>query len=132
MSIYGFSQVFWLNLITLWTSLNTNPWLNSSFEFILCITYSVTLWKLAFRLFQFSFFLVKSVNHYEFQDIAHQLQENIIHHFLHYSFFYKIFIKLRSFFYPLKMIYWKVLQHCPTKLVIYIPLLIIWRLFILL
>ena len=41
------------------------------------------------------------VNHYEvyviFQNIEHQLQENILYHFLHYS-FYEIFIKLRSIF----------------------------------
>ena len=47
------------------------------------------------------------VNHYEvhviFQDIEHQLQENILHHFLHYS-FYEIFIKLRIISYPLKII----------------------------
>ena len=44
----------------------------------------------AFPLFQLSFFLVKMVNHYDvhviFQDIEHWLQENILHHFLHYSF----------------------------------------------
>ena len=63
----------------------------------------------AFGLFQFSFFLVKLVNHYEFhaifQDIEHQLQENILHHFLHYSFFNETFIKLRGIFYPLEVIY---------------------------
>ena len=57
----------------------------------MCITYSVLSCKLAqaFRLLQSSFFLVKMVNHYEvheiFQDIKHQLQENILHHFLHHS-----------------------------------------------
>ena len=61
----------------------------------MCTTYSVLSCKLAisFRSFQFSFFLVKILNHYEvhaiFQDNEHQLQENIIHHFLHYSFFIK-------------------------------------------
>ena len=61
----------------------------------MCITYSVLSCKLAtdFRVFQFSLFLVKMLNHYEvhaiFQDNEHQLQENIIHHFLHYSFFIK-------------------------------------------
>ena len=48
------------------------------------------------------------VNHYKapaiFQDIEHQLQENILHQFLHYSFF-EIFTKLKSIFYPFKIIY---------------------------
>ena len=46
----------------------------------------------AFRIFYCSSFLVKMVNHYEnhviFQDIEHQPQEDILHHFLHYSFFF--------------------------------------------
>ena len=40
----------------------------------------------AFRLFQFSFFLVKMLNHYEvhviFQYIENQLRQNILYHFL--------------------------------------------------
>ena len=40
-----------------------------------------------------SFFQIKMVNHFEvnvlFQDIEHQLQKNVFHHFLHYSFFMK-------------------------------------------
>ena len=76
---------------------------------VVCIGYRL------FNFFQFSFFLVKMVNHYEFhvicQDIKHQLQENILLHFLPYS-FYEIFIKLRSISYPLKIIYWKILQNC--------------------
>ena len=55
------------------------------------ITYSVLTCKVAtsFSLFKPLFFQVKMVNHYEvhviFQDIERQLQENILHHFLHYS-----------------------------------------------
>ena len=44
----------------------------------------------AFWLFQLSLFQVKMVHHYEvyviFQDTENQFQENIIHHFPHYSF----------------------------------------------
>ena len=40
-------------------------------------------------------------NHYLvyviFQDIKHQLEENILHHFLNYS-FYVIFIKIENYF----------------------------------
>ena len=47
----------------------------------------------SFQIFQVSFFLVKMINDYEvyavFQDIAHQLQENILHCFLYYGFFIK-------------------------------------------
>ena len=71
---------------------------------------------ITFRVFQFSFFLVKERSHHEvhviLEDIEHQLQENILHHFLHYS-FYEIFIKLRNIFNPLKTIYGKLLRHCP-------------------
>ena len=38
-------------------------------------------------------------------------------------FFYRILIKLRSIFDLLKIIYWKLLQHCPTLQIIYIPTL---------
>ena len=33
-----------------------------------------------------------------FQHIEHQRRESIFHHFLHYKFFYKIFIKFKSTF----------------------------------
>ena len=68
----------------------------------------------SFQLVQSSFFYVKMVNHYGvhliFQDIEHQIPKNILHHFIYYS-FYENFIKLRSIFYPLKIIYWKLLQQ---------------------
>ena len=61
------------------------------------------------------------VNHCEdhaiFQNTEHQLQENILYHFLHYVFFFffffEIFIKLRSIFDPFKIIYtaWKVSKY---------------------
>ena len=63
-------------------------------------------YKQAFRLFQFSFFLVKIANLYEvhiiFQDIEHQFQENIFTIFF-IIFFYEIFSKLRSIFDPFKL-----------------------------
>ena len=59
------------------------------------------------------------VNHCEdhaiFQNIEHQLQENILYHFLQvfFFFFFEIFIKLRSIFDPFKIIYteWKVSKY---------------------
>ena len=58
----------------------------------MCIINSV-LFVSSFQPFQFSFSLVNMVNHYEvhviFQDIEYQLQENILHRYLHYSFFMK-------------------------------------------
>ena len=39
--IYGFSQAFWLNLITLWTFFKTNLFFNACFKFLMCKTYSV-------------------------------------------------------------------------------------------
>ena len=71
--------------------LKTNPLFNACFEILMCIKYSVLFCKLAtsFSPFSISFILVKTANHYEvdvmFQVIEHQLQENILHHFLHYS-----------------------------------------------
>ena len=84
--------------------------------------YSVLSCKLvtSFKTFQFSFFPLKMVSHYEvyviFQGIEHQLQENILHHSLHYNSF-----KLRSIFDLFKFIYQKLLRHCPTMQIIYIP-----------
>ena len=65
-----------------------------------------------------------------FLGIEHQHQENIPYHFLHYSFFYEIFITVRSFFYPFKIIYWKLLWPCPTIQIIYIPIIKMWWLFV--
>ena len=53
----------------------------------MCLAYLVLSCKLATS---FSVSQVERINHYEihvfFQDIEHQLQENDLHHFLHYSF----------------------------------------------
>ena len=58
----------------------------------MCITYSVLSCKLATSFSAFLIFILpgKNGNHYEvhvmFQDIENQFQDNIIDHFLHYSF----------------------------------------------
>ena len=49
-SIYGFRQAFWLNLITLWTFFQTYLWFNVCFKFLMRITYSVLSCKLATNL----------------------------------------------------------------------------------
>ena len=100
-SMYGFIQAFWLNLITLRTFFKTNPWFNAYFKFLMCKTYSVLSYKstTSFWLFQSLFFQVKMVNLYEilvsFQDISFQ-KISFIAFFI--IVFYEIFIKLRSIF----------------------------------
>ena len=61
-SIYGFSQAFWLNLMTLWTFFKTNPWFNAYFKFLMCITYSVLLCKFATGFSTFSIFILSDKN----------------------------------------------------------------------
>ena len=58
--------------------------------FFLCkwhILFYHAYWIQVFLLFQFSFFQEQRINYSEdhviFQDIEHQLQENILHHFLY-------------------------------------------------
>ena len=99
------------------------------------ITYSLLSCKLATSFSTFSVFSLsgKKGNHYEAhvisQDTEHQIQENFLHPFF-IIIFYEIFIKLRSIFYPFKILYWKLLRHCPTIRIIYIPILKIWWFFI--
>ena len=54
MSIYDFSEGFWLNLITLRTIFKSNLWFNACLKFLMCVTRSVLWCRLAttFRLFQ--------------------------------------------------------------------------------
>ena len=101
----------------------------------MCITYSVLSCKLGTIFSTFSIFILSGkilVNHYGvhviLQDIEQQLQEKFRHHFLHCSYL-SIYIKLRSIFYPLKIIYRKLLRYSPTISSIYIPLLKIRRSF---
>ena len=127
-SIYRFTLAFWLNSITLWTFFKINSWFNACFKFFMCITYLVWSCRLATNFSIFSFFLVKMVNHYEvhliFQGIGHQLQKTILHLFLHCSFFMKSLLNRELYF-----IYWKLLRHCTTILIIYISILLIWQFF---
>ena len=111
MLIYGFSQLFWLNLMTIWTFF--------MWKFLMCITYSVVSSKLVTSFSTFLIFLLsgKMVNHYE----VHVIFQDIEHHFKKPSFitfsvivFYEFFIKLRNIFDPLKIIYWKYLLYCPS------------------
>ena len=53
-SIYGFSQTFWLNLITRCTFFKTNLWFNACFQFLMYITYSFLSCKLATSFSTFS------------------------------------------------------------------------------
>ena len=57
-SIYGFSQLFWLNLVTLWTFFKTNPWFNAYFKFLLCLTYPVLSCKLPTSFSTFLIFIL--------------------------------------------------------------------------
>ena len=82
-SIYGFSQAFWLILI------KTNPWFNVCFKFILCITYSDFSSKL--QAFKMSFLCGKSAKSLRCSCTAaeyteHQLLTNIHHHFFLYRY----------------------------------------------
>ena len=75
--IYSFNQVFWLNLITLCTFLNTNPWFKACFKFLILIKYSVLSGKLAFWHFQSLFTQGKIADRFgfykNFQGIEFQL-----------------------------------------------------------
>ena len=95
-SIHGFNHAFWLNLIILCTFCNSNPWFNACFKFLMCITYSVLSFKLA-TCFSTSLILllkakrvIQCVGYVKFWNIEHQFQENIHHHFHHYSFLWNL------------------------------------------
>ena len=96
LSLYDFSQVFWLNLIIPYTLRSANLCFNPCFKFFMCIKYSGWPWKLvtSFSTFQFSFFQTERVNYCEnyvnFQNIEHHLLENNFHHFHHYSFLWNL------------------------------------------
>ena len=57
-SIHGFSQAFWLNLMTFWSFFKTNPWFNAYFKFLMCIKYSALSCKLATSFLTFSIFVL--------------------------------------------------------------------------
>ena len=84
-----------------------------------------------FQPFQSSSSQVKMVNQFKlhaiFQDTEHQFQENILFHFLHYILLLNFFFIFKGISDPIQIIYWKLWQHCPTKYIIYIPILKIWQ-----
>ena len=97
-SIYGFSQAFWLNLITLWMFFKANSWFNTDFKFRMCIPYSVLSCELATSFWTFSFFILSaktskslwnssSFSRYWTSTFPLKI---ILHHFLHYSIFFII------------------------------------------
>ena len=85
-------KAFLPNLMALWTFVGTNPWYNTSLKFLMCIIYIFSHANgLQFpKVFQFSFFEAKRINHCEghltFQDIEYQIQENILNYYLQCSF----------------------------------------------
>ena len=61
-SIYGFSQSFWLNLMTLWIFFKTNSWFNACFKFIMSIKYSSLSYKFATIFLAFLIFVLTDKN----------------------------------------------------------------------
>ena len=126
-SKHGFNQTSWLNLVTLRTFFEINPLLNGCLKFLMWITYSVSSYKLVtsfLGFFPFSFFLVKMVDHYEnFSEywIPTSRKPFRILNINCTTFFgiafYETFIKLKTLFYSLEMIYWRLLRIAqPYKL----------------
>ena len=61
-SMYGFNQALWLNLVTLCTLFNTNPWFSASFKVLICITHSWLSFKLHISFLSFPIFIISSKN----------------------------------------------------------------------
>ena len=61
-SINGFNQAFWLNLMILCTFSNTNPRFDACFKFLMCITYSSLPCKFATSFSTLSVFIISSKN----------------------------------------------------------------------
>ena len=61
-SMYGFNQALWLNLVTLYTFFNTNPWFSASFKVLICITHSCLSFKLHTSFLSFPIFIISSKN----------------------------------------------------------------------
>ena len=85
-----------LNLINLWIFFKSNPLFNTCFKFLIWMKYSVLSCKLviSFLTFQFSFFQVNMVNHYQvhilFWAVGRQLKDNIVHRFLRHRFLWNL------------------------------------------
>ena len=90
-SIYGFSQAFWLNLITLWTFFKANPWFNPCFKFLMCRTYSVLSCKLSTSFLTFSIYILSGKNSKSLWGLWNSFSvlninfKNFLDHFLHSS-----------------------------------------------
>ena len=117
--IYGFSEVFWLNLITLWTFSRTNLWFNAYFKFLMWITFLVLSFKLEISFSTFSIFILSgkngkllwsSWNFSRYWTSALRKYPSLF--FI--TVFYETFIDVRSIFDLLTIIYWKLLRRCPT------------------
>ena len=106
-SIYVFNQAFGLNLIILCIFLNTNPWFNACFKFLLFKTYS-SYHPSLLQVFQFSFFQVKRLNYCEGFIIFRILNTNFkkisLITFIIVA-FYEIFHTSRNIFNLFKAIY---------------------------
>ena len=61
-SICGYNQAFWLNLIIPWTFSKTNLWFNACFELLMWITYSILSCKLVTSFSTFSIFILSNKN----------------------------------------------------------------------
>ena len=62
-SMYGFNQSFLLNLTTQCTFFKTNPWFSACFQFFMFLFFIYhASWLQVFQLYEFTFFLVKTVD----------------------------------------------------------------------
>ena len=96
-SIYGFIQAFWLNLITLWNFFKNNPWFNACFKFLMCITYPVLSCKLATSFSTFSIYLLSGKNGKSLWSSCNfpwvstsKKKKKFLHNFLHCSVLWNI------------------------------------------
>ena len=125
-----------LNLIVLCTFLKNNRWFNACFKYIICITYSVLSFKLTTCFWTFSIFIFSGKKGKSlwrssiFFKILNINFKKLSFNTLFFIVFYKIFIKSRSIFNLLKIIYQRLLRNCPTTEMIYIPILKTWRFYI--
>ena len=111
-SICGFNQFFWSNLMTLCTLYDTNLWFDACFKFLMQIKYSSLPWKLSPIFSMFSIFIIlgkkgkllwsKSMQFFWILKISFNKISYIAVFIIDC---YKIFIELRYFFNPIKIIF---------------------------
>ena len=91
-SIHGFNQAFWLNLMTLGTVLKTKWWFNACFIFLMWITCPVLSYILGTSFLTFSIFIHSGKNgkwlwrSHKFSRCWISTSRKYLHHFLHYNF----------------------------------------------